>query len=233
MIKTDMIDKQTQDQVWKCAPKAFRDAVKYEYKHTIYSHVRDILNYFFGHHNLTSDTEPEASTCTETSANDCSSPAKEVARMKPITSMVSVYLATKEEDGEFRRFLHENGFKWNSGTSLISSSCWSPALEEDKIHYVYPDKTVTYCGNKTSDTLTFLEFKKQYFGENVNHRQNIANCDKQFDTILKDSFRNERRLNIATRMASAYISSEGMTDPSLIATIAFQLADALLAECEK
>lgn len=59
------------------------------------------------------------------------------------------------------------------------------------------------------------------------------NCDKQFDTILKDSFSKERRLNIATRMASAYISSEGMTDPSLIATIAFQLADALLAECEK
>lgn len=58
-----MIDKQTQDRAWRCAPKAFRDAVKYEYNHTIYSHVRDILNYFFDRHNLTSDTEPEEMVC--------------------------------------------------------------------------------------------------------------------------------------------------------------------------
>lgn len=58
-------------------------------------------------------------------------------------------------------------------------------------------------------------------------------ADKQFDNILKDSFSKERRLNIATQMVSAYIHCEGMTDPSLIATIAFQLADALIAESEK
>lgn len=56
---------------------------------------------------------------------------------------------------------------------------------------------------------------------------------KMVDNIIRDGFSKERRLNIATQMASAYISSEGMTDPSLIATIAFQLADALIAECEK
>lgn len=58
-------------------------------------------------------------------------------------------------------------------------------------------------------------------------------ADKQFDNILKDSFSKERRLNIATQMVSAYIHCEGMTDPSLIATIAFQLADALIAELNK
>lgn len=58
-------------------------------------------------------------------------------------------------------------------------------------------------------------------------------ADKQFDNILKDSFSKERRLNIATQMVSAYIHCEGMTDPSLIATIAFQLADALIAESKK
>lgn len=69
--------------------------------------------------------------------------------------------------------------------------------------------------------------------ENVNLSQETANCDKQFDNILKDSFSKERRLNIATQMVSAYIHCEGMTDPSYIATVAFQLADALIAESEK
>lgn len=195
---------------------------------------------------------------------------EEVAKMKPIASMVSVYLATKEEDGEFRQFLHENGFKWNGGTSLISSSCWSPALEEDKIHYVYPDKTVTYCGDKTSDTLTFSEFKKQYFGESSNaesaalcpqsvktlriaseesHLRNLsqetANCDKQFDTILKDSFRNERRLNIATQIMSAILSNQRMLNNlahgettaegvvKCVVDATMMYTDVLISACEK
>lgn len=58
-------------------------------------------------------------------------------------------------------------------------------------------------------------------------------ADNHFDNIHKDGFSKERRLNIATQMVSAYIHCEGMTDPSLIATIAFQLADALIAESEK
>ena len=38
---------------------------------------------------------------------------EETVKMKPVESKVSVYLATKEEDEEFRRLLHENGFRWN------------------------------------------------------------------------------------------------------------------------
>lgn len=33
------------------------------------------------------------------------------------------------------------------------------------------------------------------------------NCDKQFDTILKDSFRNERRLNIAAMVMQGILSN--------------------------
>ncbi len=60
----------------------------------------------------------------------------------------------------------------------------------------------------------------------------ISPAPINFDEIERRD-RNYQRLNIATQMASAYIHSEGMTDPSSIATIAFQLADALIAECEK
>lgn len=168
---------------------------------------------------------------------------EEVAKMKPIESEINVYLATKEEEEEFRLLLHENGFKWNTDRSLISLSCWSSALEEDKIHNVYPDKTVTYYGKKTSDTLTFSEFKKQYFEGNVNHRQFIANCDKEFDNILKDSLSKERRLNIATQMIKAIMQCPEIVEriasaeaDSLLDDIlhdALYLTDRLMSECEK
>ena len=164
---------------------------------------------------------------------------EEVAKMKPIESKVSVYLATQEEDKEFRQLLHENGFKWSGGHSLIDSSCWESDIQESKIHFVYPDMTVTYCGNKTPATLTFTEFKERYFGDNVNLSQETANCDNQPDNILKDVFSKERRLNIGVQMMQALVCappSPGV-DPNPpaenLAKTAFRLADALIAEAEK
>lgn len=179
-------------------------------------------------------------------------PKEESPQMKPIESKVSVYLATKEEDEEFRLLLHKNGFKWHTGKSLISTTFWSSRQEETKIYYLYPDKTVTYYGEKTSDTLTFSEFKKQYF-ENVNLSQETSNCDKQFDTILKDSFSKERRLNIAAmvmqgvmanpywtkkRMSYALRQNENKEDAvnefiNDIIEDAVNLTDALIAEAGK
>lgn len=167
-------------------------------------------------------------------------PKEESPQMKSIESKVSVYLATKEEDEEFRLLLHENGFKWNGDSLLIDSSCWDPDIQDSKIHFVYPDMTVTHGGNKTLDTLTFSEFKKRYFGENVNHRQFIANCDKQFDNILKDSLSKERRLNIATNVLEALIKSQYYSlspdcqeeNISEMAEVSVRLADALIAEVQ-
>lgn len=161
-------------------------------------------------------------------------PEENVIKMKPIESKVSVYLATKEEDKEFRMLLHENGFVWNMGASLISDSHWSSGSESSKMHYVYPDKTVTYYGDKTSDTLTFTEFKKRYFGEDVNLSQETANCDKQFDNILKDSFRKHNRLHIAAMALSGLLANPN-NNAELYDNVADALhcADALIAEAEK
>lgn len=56
-----MIDKQTQNQAWACAPKAFRDAVKSQYKTASklneYAHQCVVYRDLFGEHNLTSDAE--------------------------------------------------------------------------------------------------------------------------------------------------------------------------------
>lgn len=187
------------------------------------------------------DLDEESSTCTNDCPSQCPSLGKETSKMKPIESKVSVYIATKEEDEEFRLLLHKNGFKWKSGISLISDSCWASGSEENKIHYVYPHKIVAYYGDKTSETLTFTEFKKRYFSEDVNLSQETANCDKQFDNILKDSFSKERRLNIATNVLEALIKSQYYSlspdcqeeNISEMAEVSVRLADALIAECEK
>lgn len=186
-------------------------------------------------------TPDEVSEVKRTLSENLSEPKpaepKENVKMKPIKFRVSVYLATKEEDEEFRQLLHENGFRWNSGNSLIDSSCWS-AYEEDKIHYVHDDKTVTYFGERTEETLTFTEFKKRYFGEDVNLSQETANCNKQFDNILKDSFHKHNRLHIAAMMVPSVIATVPCSEnekgyAKMVATRARILADALIAECEK
>lgn len=164
-------------------------------------------------------------------------PEEEVSKMKPIESKVRVYLVTKEEDEEFRQLLHKNGFEWNTGESLIDNSVWSFDKEESKIHNIYPNKIVTYSGDITPNILSFYKFKKQYFEENVNLSQETANCDKQFNNILKDSLSKERRLNIAAMAMQGIMANPNPQmvemDVHRVADLAILMADTLIAECEK
>lgn len=61
-----MIDKQVQDLAWKCLPKEIREHLKCVYKSEYVSdrgyqptRIMELLLSLFGHHNLTSDAEPE------------------------------------------------------------------------------------------------------------------------------------------------------------------------------
>ncbi len=72
-----------------------------------------------------------------------------------------------------------------------------------------------------------------------------SETDKCFDSILKDSFRNERRLNIATQIMSSILSNQMMLNNlahgettaegvvKCIVDTTMMYTDALLAECEK
>jgi hypothetical protein len=165
-------------------------------------------------------------------------PKEESPQMKPIESKVRVYLATKEEDEEFRQLLYKNGFKWNTGESLIDNSVWSFDKEESKIHNIYPNKIVTYSGDITLNILPFSKFKKQYFEEKShNLSQEIANCDKHFDNILRDGFSKERRLNIAAMVMQGIMANPNPQmvemDVHRVADLAILMADTLIAECEK
>lgn len=180
--------------------------------------------------------------CRESDLEPYTEPKDEVIKMKPIKSQVSVYLATKEEDEEFRKLLYENGFMWSSGAALISLSNWNSANEASQIYFVFPNKTVTYLGKRTVETLTFTEFKKRYFGEDVNLSQETVNCDKQFDNILKDGFHDHNRLHIAAQIVASMIGSDdwttwrGGSNKEIwhnMAKSSLEIADALIAEAEK
>lgn len=67
-------------------------------------------------------------------------------------------------------------------------------------------------------------------------------ADKQFDNILKDSFRNKCRLNIAAQIVASMIGSDdwttwrGGSNKEIwhnMAKSSLEIADALIAECEK
>lgn len=164
-------------------------------------------------------------------------PEDEVAKMKPIESKVSVYLATKEEDEELRLLLHKNGFKWETGTSLINTTYYDPKIESTTIYYIYPDKSVTYYGRRTSDALTLAEFEQKYFGENVNLSQKTANCDKCPKSVQKThpDF-GHSRLHIAAMAMQGLLSNTtrfSSYEISDLVRISLNCADALIKEAKK
>ena len=73
----------------------------------------------------------------------------------------------------------------------------------------------------------------------------IEPVEKHFDNILKDSFRNERRLNIATQIISSILSNQMMLNNlthgettvdgvvKCIVNTTMMYTDALIAECEE
>lgn len=70
---------------------------------------------------------------------------------------------------------------------------------------------------------------------------NSQEADKQFDTILQDSFSKERRLNIATTIIECLIKSEYYSlseeyredNIKEMVKLSLQITDAIMAECEK
>lgn len=80
-----------------------------------------------------------------------------------------------------------DGFKMSDGVMLYQvGEVW--AEESDLEPYTEPEKNIA---------------------ENRNFSQD---CDKHFDAILKDGFRNERRLNIAAQIMSGILSNQRMTN---------------------
>lgn len=84
-------------------------------------------------------------------------------------------------------------------------------------------------GNITWEAID-LEYYTEPKKESRNLSQETANCDKQFDNILKDSIREHNRLHIATQLLTGLLASG--KEKHLVSR-AISLTDALIAECKK
>lgn len=115
------------------------------------------------------------------------------------------------------------------------------ALESDLEPYTEPEEEIWKSRTSPEQTPSdiFDDSDNSDPHQSRNLSQETANCDKQFDNILKDSFSKERRLNIAAQMMQGLICAPLIPgiDPNPpaenLAQMAFRLADALLAEWRK
>ena len=108
----------------------------------------------------------------------------------------------------------------------------------------------SYRENGNEWFLGYMKAMVDLFGDifpPVKKTKETANCDKHFDNILKDSFRNERWLNIAAMAVPGILSNPQLLKIAIetyqgeigspdiyvaVAKTAKAQADALIAECE-
>lgn len=85
-----------------------------------------------------------------------------------------------------------------------------------------------------SEILHVESVKETRIADEETHLRNLsqetANCDKEFDNILKDSFSKDRRLNIASMILSGLLASGKDKHP---VKRALELTDSLIAEGRK
>lgn len=94
---------------------------------------------------------------------------------------------------------------------------------------------------KESDLEPYTEQREDLIPPNSGELES-QEADKQFNTIIKDSFAKERRLNIAAQIVASMVGSDdwttrrGGTNKEIwhnMAKSSLEIADALIAECEK
>lgn len=135
------------------------------------------------------------------------------------------------------------------GGFVITSSYLDPYTREYKYrlggfkgHFCESDlELYTEPKNKDSEFIRAESVKEARIADEETHLRNLsqetANCDKHFDNILKDSFRNHNRLQIAAMAMQAILISEhrehATLSPKEIAQLSLEYAEALIAEIEK
>ena len=235
-----------QNKAWSVLPKEFKEEVKKRYNDVLFTEYdrgyEDAIIYIFGYHNLTSDAEGEEMLMVKRS---------EVIRM--YSKFVEEFEHSNPK--EYKKTYYDG--RINALLCLFGSKCLPDNVDNlvpkfrkgDKVcvpgieKYSGQTLTVSDCRNSEQGWIyeiqpnkwineAWLEPYTEPKDESRNLSQETANCDKEFDNILKDSFSKERRLNIAALMAQAILTRIDDT-PQVIAEAAFRHADALIAECGK
>lgn len=109
-------------------------------------------------------------------------------------------------------------------------------LEKNLEPYTDPNTSheTPVCENHSDNTSQ----KEVNVNSNRNLSQETANCDKEFDAIIKNNLSKERRLNIAAMAMQGILSNSllmemfPVTNQVQVVHCALAYADALISECE-
>ena len=203
--------KELRDHVWSILPKEFKEEVKEIYSNAItyhpcgYNHKTDLLKYLFGRHNLTSDAEEE----------------------EMLMVLRSAVIAEMNKLHKYSYQIPDLQLGLNALTALFGSKCLPDELNEDNFATKKPQPA------EPKNEGTHQEQRVPKDTESGTH---------SFSHILKDGFRKERRLNIAAQIVASMIGSDdwttwrGSSNKEIwhnMAKSSLEIADALIAECEK
>lgn len=210
------MNKELQDKAWSVLPKKFKEEVKKLYREFAFTREGYYVE-LFGLHNLTSDAEGEEMLTV---------PRRKVQEMWQRAYKQESQYSRTQDSSVAREELYYNRGIMSIIDTLFGSKC-------------LPDEVVV-AENATASESKPAEPEEK----SRNLSQETANCDKHFDNILKDSFRNERRLNIATQIMSSILSNQKMLNNlahgettadgvvRCIVNATMMYTDALIAECE-
>ena len=246
---TTTMKTEQQNEIWALLPKEFKEEVKKSYRY--YScmakdqHDLGSIHTFeaiFGVHNLTSDADGEE-MLTANKKDVQEQYALQVAALrKGNLSDMEVEWRVKLKDMLYFLF----GSKCLPDN--VDSLSQNPAENCDKANHISTDdnKPAEPTRKEAKENENAFAFDAVSDMDsascNISATHRLVDCNKQLDNILKDSFRKHNRLHIA-----ATITAGVMANPNIIksrsdlrafsdewlASRSLELADALIAECEK
>lgn len=264
------MDKTLQTTAWNCLPKEFKEEVKYEYHRAATKATKDEYDLgfmhahegMFGIHNLTSDAEGEEMLyANKSKVQKIFAGQTEVQKSTPCGTILHHEAAAKAEllytlfgskclpdevakeptaaepkfkVGDYVRYkggVHkvvatakDNRCYLNKILGCIDESDLEPYTEQTDLNKS-PETCTDDCPSQSKS------------------QDHFPDPAKMVDNIIKDGFRNERRLNIAVQMVKTLTQSSEIVDrissacdDSLLDGIlydALYLTDKLIAECEK
>lgn len=98
--------------------------------------------------------------------------------MKPLQELLKgkvVSCQTEEEAKEFLSFMHENGYKWVNGTSLINMTCFIhgrlTCYNTNNVNNKISHSGEAYYKNEGYEVITYQQFKQLINNENIETKE--------------------------------------------------------------
>lgn len=195
-----------------------------------YETVNEVLKTLFGSKCLPDNVDSSEPNIDSSHGNVDSLKSKPAEPKFKVGDKVKAHYPYGDEIGHIQEVMLDGTYDIDFG-----GGCTGHGITEDMLEPYTEQK------EEKSEHLHAESVENLQIADEESHLRNLsqetANCDKEFDTILKDGFRNERRLNIAAMAMQGLLanSHQELVDMKIkqVAQLSLEMTDALIAEAEK